>query len=418
MPDNFITLSNRLLNRAPVIGILLAQQFVNDSWRELQSRRAWSWRRKNATFAPPTLYQTGTATTNVASGNPTLITGSGTTWTPQMVGRQIRLGGLLYPYYDIVGYVSPTALLIGQPWAGDDVTAVTYQILQCYYPVPQDFGMFYDQCVVSIKDSYRLWTTITQNELAMLDPQRTNQGQTYAVVFRDYTEFFGGLIGPVITVGGSGPAPISTTSTGFSYVANATYIVQVVGGGASGVATFQWMRAGQTSFTGPVLTDTSAVDLMDGVQVYWPSSVTYVANDLFVINCQSLVEQGTPRYELWPSPTVSNYLYPYLYMVKEYDLTPQAPSLPPFVANRGEVLLEMALAKCATYPGPDEGRVNPYYNLTLAKMHEAKAMTLIFDLERNDEEVGESNISYVNYPYAPAPWATGQYQQTHAPFLS
>ena len=83
-----------------------------------------------------------------------------------MIGSQIRLGGLLYPYYTIVGFLSATALLIDQPWAGPDVTNFSYQILQVYYPVPSDFVYWY--IVTSPKDGYRLWTNITENDLALL----------------------------------------------------------------------------------------------------------------------------------------------------------------------------------------------------------------------------------------------------------
>jgi hypothetical protein len=415
VPDNFTTLSSRLLNRAPEVGLALSQQLINDSWHEIQSRRPWSWRMRSGIFAPPDLYTTGSASSNVATGNPTLITGSGgTVWTPAMIGSQIRLGGLLYPYYTIVGWISSTQILIDSPWAGPDVTAVPYQILKLYYPVPDDFG--YWDYIVSIKDAYQLWGTVTEADLALLDPQRTNQGQTYGVALRGWTSTFGGTVGPIIPVAAVGVTnPVSTTSTGFTYVTNATYIIQIVGGGGSGTATFQWMRAGQTSFTGPVTTDTNATDLMDGVQVYFPTG-TYIANDLFIINCQSLVSQGTPLFELWPAPTFSGYLYPYQYYAKESDLSPTTPNLPPFIANRGEVVLELALSKAATYPGTVD-RPNPYYSLALSGMHNSRFENMMVDLERNDEEIGVTRVDYKSYPFYPAPWLDGNWQQQHSPFL-
>jgi len=416
--DNYVTLYNRLLSRCPAVGEVLSQQLINDSWRTLQAKSDWSWRRRSFTFAPPNLYQTGTATTNVGAGNPTLITGVGTAWTASMIGSQIRIGGLLYPYYTIVGWQSPTAILIDSPWAGPDVTGQVYQILQCYFPVPADFGHFY--LAVSIKDGYRIYTTITEAELGLLDPQRTNTGQTYAFAYKDTVAQFGGIVGPIIPVGATGATPISTTATGFSYVANATYIIQIVGGGASGVATFQWMRAGQVGFTGPIVTDVAPITLIDGVQIYFPVG-TYNANDLFIINCQSLITQGVPRYEAWPAPTFNGYLYPCIYIAKEYDLTPQNPSLPPFVANRGEILLEMALEKCATYPGPDTEHPNPYYDLRLAELHRRKVDDMMIEFGNADQDVGVELVGYQNLSYA-GPFAgpfgvfyDGAYQQSHGP---
>ena len=416
--DDFNSLSQRLLNRCPNVGIVLAEQLINDSWQTLQSLREWSWRRRGNTFAPPDMYVTGFASTNVGTGQPTIISGSGTTWTPAMIGRQIRVGGLLYPFYTIIGYLSPTSLVIDMPWAGPDVAAASYQILQCYYPVPPDFGYWY--AVVSVKDGYRLWTNITESEIDMLDPQRTNFGQTYAVAFRDYTPQYGGVIGPVIPITKANPtdqAPISTTTTGFSYPANAVYIIQVVASGTAGNSTFQWMRVGQTSWSGPIVTSDMPQDLADGVQIYWPDGPSYVSPDTFIIQATSQVSQSGPRYELWPAPTFSGYLYPYQYVAKEYNLTTAQPTLPPFIANRGEVLLEMALQKCAEFPGPDTEHVNPYHDLRQAVYHGNKVKDMMIDLQRNDEEVGVSLIDFQQYPYYPSPWFDGSWQQTHAPYL-
>ena len=50
--------------------------------------------------------------------------------------------------------------------------------------------------VDGLRDSYGLDAV----SVALLDPQRTNSGQTYAIAFRDYTSQLGGIIGPVIPV--------------------------------------------------------------------------------------------------------------------------------------------------------------------------------------------------------------------------
>jgi hypothetical protein len=414
--DNFITLSNRVLNRCPAAGLALSQQFVNDAWRTLQARKEWSWRRRSNTFAPPNLYSTGFATTNSAAGNPTLVTGVGTTWTPQMIGTQIRIGGLLYPFYTISGWLSATQIFIDQPWAGMDVTSEAYTIQQNYYPMPTDFGYFY--AVVSVKDGYRLWTSLTQADLALMDPQRTNFGQTYAIAFRDYSPIYQGVIYPTTPLGAYASNPISTTTLGFSYPIAATYLIQISGSGLTGTATYVWTRIGQTAgFGAPVTTQTYPLDLSDGVQVYWPAGATWTSGNSWIINAQPVATSGVPRYELWPAPTYSAYLYPYQYIAKEYDLTPQQPQLPPFIANRGEVLLEMALEKCAEFPGADADHRNIYHDLRQAQYHANKVKDMLIDLERNDEEVAVNNIDYQMWPAYPAPWFTGQWQQTHAPFL-
>ena len=415
--DDYNTLSRRLLNRAPAVGIALTQQFINDSWHELQSMRAWSWRRGNSTFAPPSLYNTGYASSNSAIGQPTLITGTGTTWTPAMIGSQIRVGGLLYPFYTIVGWLSDTQVVIDQPWAGQDVTNQAYTIQQIYFPVPADFNYFLDNCVVSIKDGYRLWTTLTQAEVDLMDPQRTNYGQTYAVVFRDYSTISAGVVYPALPLGAYAANPFSMT-TGYTYPASATYLIQIQTGGLTGTATFSWTRIGTTAgLSAPIVTRTYALSLSDGVQVYFPAGATWTSGNSWIINAQPTPMTGGPRYELWPGPTYSAYLYPYQYIKKEYDLTVQQPQLPPFIANRGEILLEMGLEKCSEFPGADAERPNPHYNLKQALYHREKVTNMLVDLERNDEEIGVTNISYEMYPMYPAPWSDGRWQQSHAPFL-
>lgn len=415
MADDLITLSNRLLSQAPSIGILLARQFISDSYRTLESRREWSWRRKSGIFAPPDIYSTGQVTTNVAAGNPTTITGIGTTWTPDMVGRQIRIGGLLYPYYDVVGYLSATSLLLDRPWAGPDVVTQSYYILQVYYPVPDTFGYFYS--VVSIKDALRLSITATESDLNVFDPQRTMLSQTYAVVFKDYSPIYGGVVGPVIGTTPGNPVPTSTTMTGYNYPGNSTYVIQVNVGGATGTATWSWLKAGQTAFTGPFPSSTDPTDLADGVQVFWPLAQNYVVNDIYIINAQSMVGSGARRYELWPGPTFSGYLYPYIYITKESDLTVQNPALPSPIASRGEILLEMGLEKACMFPGQDENHMNLSYSMKDALYHASKVKEMLVDLERNDEELTIGNIDYQGFPQVYGPWATGNWQQRHSPWL-
>jgi len=300
-----------------------------------------------------------------------------------------------------------------QPWAGQAQSNVPYVILKTFYEMPSDFGYFYT--AVSQQGAFRLFTNVSQNDLAILDPQRTNYGQSYALSFLDYTPIYGGVVGPVVPVAASGPSPVSTTSYGYNYPADATFIVQVVTGGVVGVATYQWMRSGQTSFTGPVVTSNDAQDLMSGVMLYWPNA-TYVQNDLFIINCVSMQTDSGPRYELWPAPVYNFGLFPTIYIKKEYDINTQMPTLPPFIANRGEVLLELSLHKAATFPGTKDNP-NPYYDLKLAEGHMRRYEYMLVDLERNDEEIGVSNVSYQNYPFYPAPWLDASWQQRHAPFI-
>jgi hypothetical protein len=289
--------------------------------------------------------------------------------------------------------------------------------------VPADFGYFY--VVVSVKDAYRLWDTVTQSDLALLDPQRAQTGQTYGVAFKDYQPIMSGIVSPTVQVVGTGAVPVSgAVAAGYSGPANYTYVVTMVSGGASGVAMFNWIRSGMTTTNGPFLTSQVPFTFGDGlgVTVAFPAG-TYNQGDTFIINATANNgNTGQQRYELWPSPSLNNpavpaYLYPYIYIKREYDLTPQAPTLPPLMANRGDLILEMALAACARFPGSDADHPNPYFNLSLALQHDARVNLMMTDAERNDEEVGVQMLTYKEYPFYPAPWLDGAWQQTHAPFI-
>lgn len=119
-----------------------------------------------------------------------------------------------------------------------------------------------------------------------------------------------------------------------------------------------------------------------------------------------------PRYELWPHKK-EQYTYPFLYASRPDDLEDPGATLPRFI--RGDVLLEMALAEAARWPGT-EGKENKYHNQKLADFHEAKAMMLVAELELQDDNIYEDNVSYqtvINMPYAPLPWVDANWMQNH-----
>jgi len=194
-----------------------------------------------------------------------------------------------------------------------------------------------------------------------------------------------------------------------------------------GALQFTWIRSGQAASTGPIsVPNNNPISLSDGLGVTLTfQSATYITNDVFVVNANPASaggNTGTARYELWPSPALNTptapvFQYPYIYIKKEYDLTAANPTLPPLMANRGDLILEMALAACARYPGPDTDHPNPYFNLALAVQHDMRAEKMFVDAERNDEEVGVSLVTYKEYPFYPAPWLDGSWQQSHAPFI-
>ena len=408
--DNFTTVWNRLKARASSLDPLLCQDIVRDAFNQLAERREWSWLQKHSSFFPPTFTTTGD-TVSIAP-NTLTVTSAGGLFTPAMVGKQIRIAqpaGSSYPTYTIAQYLGTTQVLLDSIWIGPTITAQPYQVFQCYFPVPDDFQRF--KSLVNSTANYQLYTDIQQVSLDRADPQRVQYGIPFCASFYDYTKSYNGKVGPVLQVVGSGASPISTTSYGYSYPADSVYTVEIVAGGASGTATFQWSQDGG-SYSAALTTATTAVDLSNGVQVYFPVG-TYVTGDVFIIQCVAGTESGVPRYELWPRPINVSYVFPFIYMAKLPALTDSDPGLPEYVARRGDVLLEMALERAAMWPGTETMR-NPYYDLQLARDHRIRSEMLINELEIKDDGTAMSDLQYQNWPFYPAPWMDGSWLQSHA----
>lgn len=74
-------------------------------------------------------YSTGTVSVTQDS---TTVTGSGTTWTEEMVGQHILVDG---DFYEITAFVSATQLTIGSGFVGDSQSGLTYVISTVnFYP--------------------------------------------------------------------------------------------------------------------------------------------------------------------------------------------------------------------------------------------------------------------------------------------
>lgn len=410
MGDTFTTLWHRLLLRTGSgIGPDLAQDYIKDSFNQLAERREWSWLMKSSAFFPPVYSTPGTI---AVAPNQVTVTGTGTSFDASLVGKQFRVGSAVtssYPTYTISQVPSTTTLILSQPWIGPTLTGQTYSLFQCYFPVPDDFQYFYS--IVNTTAAYRLWHNGTQAQLDIDDPQRIQVGISYKAAFYDYTNNYVGTVEPVLQVRGSGAVPVATTTVGYQFPADSVYTVEITTGGASGVAVFKWKQDSGTYTTG-VTTSTTPLDLSNGVQVYFPTG-TYVLGDTFIIQAVSQTTSGVPRYELWPRPINAQYCYPFLYAAKLPDLTDESPQLPDFIARRGDVLLEMALAKAALFPGSETMR-NPYYSLQAAATHAAKAEALIYELEKKDDDTAMKDLTFFTLAYMFGPFMDGAWNQNHA----
>lgn len=397
MSDSFSTLVGRVLLRCPMAGRFLAEDWVREAWLDICGPdHRWSWLYTFNQFLVPAVYNTGTVSVTRAS---TIVTGSGTAWDNTYLGRQFRIG-TTNVIYTIAAVDSATQLELDQVWGGSTASAQTYQIYQCYFTVPSDFQSF-----ISVYDpnfSWQLALDFTQNILNAADAQRANTGNAYLVAWRDYSTSSIGIVSQPTQVTGTGNSPGSTGT--FTGPSNALFTVQVTTAGVPGTAVFKWKKdAG--SFTTGVTTDASgsAQDLQDGVQVYFPTGVSYTLNDVWVIRATAGANAGLPRYEIWPHQT-AQYVYPFLYWKRPPDISASGVVVPYSIDSN--MILEMALAKAASWPGPSADKANPYYRLELADRHERKAQQLLAQAQVKDAEIFMSDVGYQEaaaMPFAPIP---------------
>jgi hypothetical protein len=98
--------------------------------------------------------------------------------------------------------------------------------------------------------------------------------------------------------------------------------------------------------------------------------------------------------------------------VKLPALTDDNPVLPPPIASRGDVLVEMALTNLALWPGTSE-QPNPYRDISVSNVHRITAEKLIYELEKKDDEFAIKDLVYQGLPFM-GPWQDGSWLQRHA----
>lgn len=397
-------IAHQLLLHCPLAGKPLATLWTANAFAKLASLRdRWSWLIKYGQFAIPAVYSTGTV--SVTSADPTLIIGSGTTFTQSMVGRQFVLGTSFS--YDIVEFIDTTHIRIGLPWGDADQSGAGYQILQRFVTVPTDFAMFLS--VLDPTRNQRLRTGVERRELDQRDPRRTSTGQPYVIAEAGYSPAYSGSVDATpFQVVGSGTSP--QFGGAYSGPSDTIYIVEITTGGDTGTAVFKWKR-GTGSYTTGVTTGSEGIGLTGNVVVAFPTGL-YVVGDVFV--ARATVGQssfGQPRYELWPTQLTQS-VYPYYYLAGPPDLStlPQA-TLPNSI--RPDVLLKGALAEAAAWAGRGEEK-NPLYDLKAAAKNTVEFERMVDILALRDDDVYPSDVTYFHdLPFAGPPWDAG-WEQAHS----
>jgi hypothetical protein len=167
----------RLYN--PEVPIGLAQRWINNRYLKIAERYMWSFKLAESQFDVPAAYSTGTVTMTEDSAT---VTGSGTTFTEGMVGRQFKVSNRVYT---IATFTSTTSIALDQTWQDATEADLSYKILQAYItPSPTNFHSFYS--VINPATAWTLRLGLPPQYLNRLDPQRGTEGTPRALFSRVY----------------------------------------------------------------------------------------------------------------------------------------------------------------------------------------------------------------------------------------
>jgi hypothetical protein len=403
-PVTIDKIAHELLLHCPLAGKPLATLWAANAFARLADLYdRWSWRLKYAQFLIPDVYNTGTI--SVASTDPTLVTGTGTTWTAAMVGRQMRMADTYGFGFDIIEFVDSTHVRISQPWLDADLTNAAYSIVQQFVTVPDDFAAFIS--VLDPTQNHQLRTGVERREIDRRDVRRTSTGNPYVLAEAGYAPAFLGSVDVTpFQARGSGPSPVFGGA--YSGAVDTLFIVEITTGGVVGTAVYQWKRGTGSYVTGAV-TSSNSEFLAQDVTIAFPAA-TYVAGNVFVARAVASSSFGLTRFEMWPTQTVRT-VYPYYYLALPPDVSSSPLTLPRSI--RGDVILKGALAEAAAWAGRGAEQ-NPLYDLKAAAKNLAEFERMIDILTLRDDDLFPRNVTYATQlPFAGPPWDS-EWEQRHA----
>ncbi len=123
----------------PDIDIITIGIRVNKRYQQLLKFWQWSFLKGQRVLGTVAPY--GTGTVDVTNGS-TTVTGTGTTFTSAMAGRQLRVGNA-DAYYEISAFVSTTEITLKSSYAGVTASGQTFSLFQNVYSLASDVKELY-----------------------------------------------------------------------------------------------------------------------------------------------------------------------------------------------------------------------------------------------------------------------------------
>ena len=165
----------------PDAPIPMLKKWVNNAYRRVIDERLWYGLMLRGQVTVPQAYNTGTAAFTLGSAT---VTGTGTAWIVDMVGRQIR-AGFSTGWYNIKS-VNPATqtITLDLPWGNPSVTS-GYQIIKTWVSLGYNIKMVLE--IVNQRQGWRMVSGIPQAAINRWDTWRTTTGWSYALANREPT---------------------------------------------------------------------------------------------------------------------------------------------------------------------------------------------------------------------------------------
>ena len=161
---------------SPDLDPVMAERFVQNAYRKIIDYRRWYGLVVKGQINIPQVYSTGTVA--VTNGNNT-VTGTGTTFTAAMVGRQFRVG-LTNPIYTISAFNNATSLTLDMNWGGPTYASAGYSIFQQLVSLGANIKQVIS--VINLQLARKLLLNVPKQVLDAQDPWRSQIGFTRALV--------------------------------------------------------------------------------------------------------------------------------------------------------------------------------------------------------------------------------------------
>jgi hypothetical protein len=179
---SFQGMTQRLMGEIPGLGVDLAGAQINEALGKVYDEQNWSFQVQEAGWLTPGLMfasggqSQGTITTTAYSASVVGDATAAALWIA-MTGRplitELQIRSPYYSLYNIIAFDGANTLTLDRPWMEPEGSGQAYMMYQSYFPAPvSDFKRF-----IAIRDTtnnaYLDYWSLTQKDLAVLDPERT-----------------------------------------------------------------------------------------------------------------------------------------------------------------------------------------------------------------------------------------------------